>query len=146
MKMIELFFFVILSTLLISCTTSPYDDSSSSVVAEERLCGNIPFESVSVLKVYPKERNRTDIKGICFVITTPESFFDLPCKNIDFELFDSRGKTVGAAQTDDEGRFRFILRSTGRYSLRVKSNKYKTLSDEIIVSSGSDALVRLVKR
>jgi hypothetical protein len=146
MRLLKILSVGLVGTILNSCSSMGYDRGESSVVAEEKIYGNIPYESVSVIKVYPKDRKKDEIKGICFVVSTPESFFDLPCKGIDFDLFSLDGQLIETAQTDDEGRFRFSVTKKMRYLLKVNSSKYKTYSEKIILSAGVDTLVRLIKK
>lgn len=104
------------------------------------------YGEAEVIKIYPKDRNNGEIKGICFIASSPNSFFDLSCTNIRFELQDLNSRVVATSQTDEQGRFRFQIPKKKRYRLVVKSDKYKTLSDEIVLRAGADVLVRSIQK
>jgi hypothetical protein len=131
---------------LASCSSIGFEKSNSSIFSEEQLSGDTPYGSIGVLKIYQKKKLHREIKVLCFINDTPDSFFDKPCKNISFELLRNNNEVIDAQQSDNQGRLRFNVKEHGEYRLRVNSKIYKTFSDRVVLSSGVSALVRLVKK
>lgn len=136
--------FYIAALLSISSCSSTFDGENKSSSPNEEFSATRLYDEAQVAKFYPKNRGTKKISGICFLTGEGDANFDRPCMNFQLTLTDGKGEVVLRKSTDEQGRFQFLVDDARLYQLNVESRKYKMASSKIMISAGSEVLIRLV--
>lgn len=143
---------ICLAFINLSCTLSGktfgLDSQNQDALVSEEHFREHSVNMPSVLKIYSADRKPAkQVSGLCFVTAGSNSFFELPCVGVYISLLDKNEKIILKVKTDEKGRFRFTginLKET--YHLGVVSEGYKTLSEKVYVSAGTELLLELVEK
>jgi len=103
------------------------------------------YNGVDAVKVYPEGKKNNSVRGICVVNPTLLDFANTPCNKVTFILVNSDGNEVSRQTTGENGEFSFSVEKRGPYIVKIISDRYEMVTEKLIVTKGTDVLVRLIK-